>query len=124
MAANLWDIFSNGNTGQPGATTRGSMFDAFAGGAQSVPSEASGRPSPSQQPGGMLSFMGDGLQMAQRLAQSPTPQTARAIIQQLHQMQNPEAAQFEKMITQVMDNPQALQQLAGAVVQKLGGGNA
>jgi hypothetical protein len=63
-----------------------------------------------------------GIQMAMQLAQNPTPQMAQQIIQQLHQMGNPEAKQFEQMLTQVMNNPQALKQLADSVVQKLGGG--
>lgn len=77
--------------------------------------------------GGLLGGLGpqnSGLQMAQQLSQNPTPDTAQRIIAQLHQMQNPEAAQFEQMLGGVMHNPQALKQLADAVVQKLGGGNA
>jgi hypothetical protein len=62
--------------------------------------------------------------MARRLSQSPTPETARQIIQQLHQIQNPQAAQLEHLLGQMMDNPQALKQLADQVAQKLGGGNA
>lgn len=62
--------------------------------------------------------------MAMRLSQSPTPETAQQIIQQLHQMKSPEAAQFEQLLTNVMNNPQALKQLADAVMQKLGGANA
>jgi len=65
-----------------------------------------------------------GLQMAQQLSQNPTPETARQIIAQLHQMQSPEAAQFEQMIGGAMNDPQALKQLADAVIQKIGGGNA
>lgn len=64
----------------------------------------------------------NGLRMAQQLAQNPTPQMAQQIIAQLHQMGNPEAKQFEQMLGQVMNDPQALKQLADAVVQKLGGG--
>lgn len=67
---------------------------------------------------------GGGLQMAQQLSQNPTPQMAQQIIQQLHQMGNPEAAKFEQMIGQVMNNPQALKHLADTIVQKLGGQNA
>lgn len=65
-----------------------------------------------------------GLQMAQQLSQSPTPDTARQIIAQLHQIQNPEAAHFEQVLTSVMNNPQALKQVADAVLQKLGGQHA
>jgi hypothetical protein len=67
---------------------------------------------------------GGGLQMAQQLSQNPTPQMAQQIIQQLHQMGNPEAAKFEQMIGQVMNNPQALKHLADTIAQKLGGQNA
>lgn len=82
------------------------------------------------QQGGLLAPMGaqpqaasgGGLQMAQQLSQNPTPQMAQQIIQQLHQMKNPEAQQFEQMIGQVMNDPQALKQLADSVVQKLSGG--
>lgn len=99
----------------------GGLLGAFSGEEQAAPAPASG---------GLLGAAAGaqggqgGLQMALRLSQSPTPETAQQIIQQLHQMQNPEAAQFEQMISQVMDNPQALKQLADSVVQKLGGGNA
>ena len=65
-----------------------------------------------------------GLQMAQQLSQNPTPETAQRIIAQLHQMQSPEAAQLEQMIGSAMSDPQALKQLADAVIQKIGGGNA
>ena len=65
---------------------------------------------------------GNGLQMAQQLAQNPTPQVAQQIIAQLHQSGNPEAAQFEQMIQQTGGDPAALKQLADAIVQKLGGG--
>lgn len=67
---------------------------------------------------------GGGLQMAQQLSQNPTPETAQRIIAQLRQMQNPEAAQFEQMLGGAMNDPQALKQLADAVIQKIGGGNA
>lgn len=77
---------------------------------------------------GLLGSMGapasGGLKMAQRLSQSPTPATAQQIIQELHQMKSPEAAQFEQILTQVMNDPQALKQVADSVVQKLSGANA
>jgi hypothetical protein len=76
-----------------------------------------GPPAP-QQPGG------GGLRMAQQLSQNPTPQMAQQIIAQLHQMGNPEAARFEQMIGQVMNNPQALKHLADTIAQKLGGQSA
>lgn len=65
-----------------------------------------------------------GLQMAQQLSQNPTPETAQRIIAQLHQIQSPEAAQFEQMIGSAISDPQALKRLADAVIQKIGGGNA
>lgn len=77
--------------------------------------------------GGLLGMAGPqsgGLQMAQQLAQNPTPEMAQRIIAQLHGMQNPQAVQFEQMLSGAMNNPQALKQLADAVVQKLGGANA
>lgn len=77
--------------------------------------------------GGLLSGLAtqsSGLQMARQLSYSPTPETAQQIITQLHQIQSPEAAQFEKMLGSVMNNPQALKQLADTIVQKLGGSNA
>lgn len=85
----------------------------FAGLGQGAPA-----PAAPAAPGGQSS----GLQMAQQLSQNPTPQMAQQIIAQLHQMGNPEAKQFEQMLGQVMNNPQALKQLADSVVQKLGGG--
>lgn len=88
------------------APQQGGLLGSFGGGAPAAPAG------------------GGGLQMAQQLAQNPTPQMAQQIIQQLHQMGNPEAAKFEEMLSQVMDNPEAIKQLADAVVQKLGGGNA
>lgn len=99
--------------------SNGGLLGAMMGGEQAAPAAPAG--------GGLLGAVGaqaEGMQMARRLAQSPTPETARQIISQLHQMQNPEAAQFEQVLTKVMDNPQAMKQLADAVMQKLGGGNA
>lgn len=98
--------------------SNGGLLGAFMGN-QQEPSAPAG--------GGLLGAVGapnSGLQMAQQLSQSPTPDTARQIIAQLHGMRNPEAAQFEEMLSSAMNDPQALKQLADAVMQKLGGGNA
>lgn len=103
MSGSLMDFLAGGGA-QPAAAPAGGIFDAMGGGA----------------PGGQQG----GLQLAMQLSQNPTPETARQIIQQLHQMRNPEAGQFEQILSQVMDDPQALKQVADAVVQKLGGANA
>lgn len=98
--------------------SNGGLLGAFMGGQQS----------PASPPvGGLLGRMSgqsNGLQMAQQLSQNPTPDTAQRIIAQLHQIQNPEAAHFEQMLSGAMNNPHALKQLADAVVQRMGGQNA
>jgi hypothetical protein len=95
-----------------------------AGPAAQVPQQNGLLGMPGAPAGGAPQAGGGGLQMAQQLSQNPTPQVAQQIIQQLHQMGNPEAAKFEQMISQVMNNPQALKHLADTIAQKLGGQNA
>jgi hypothetical protein len=104
----LLDLLTGGSAPSTGASTGGGLLNGLLG--------QGGQGSQGGQSGG--------LQMAQQLSLNPTPETARQIIAQLHQMRNPEAVQFEQMLGSVMNNPQALKQLADAVVQKLGGGNA
>ena len=62
-----------------------------------------------------------GLQMAMQLAQNPTPEMAKQIIQKLQESGNRESGQFEQMISKVIGDPQKLKQLADAIVQKLSG---
>lgn len=62
-----------------------------------------------------------GLQMAQQLAQNPTPQMVQQIIGMLHSSGNPEAQQFEQVLQQLGGDPGAIKQFADRMVQQLGG---
>ena len=59
------------------------------------------------------------LQMAMKLAESPTVETGRAIIAQMRQAGMPEADQIEAYLAHVGDDPQAIKQVAMQVVQAL-----
>lgn len=60
-----------------------------------------------------------GIALAMKLSQSPTPETAQAILSQLRAENNPEADKFTAMIEQTGGDPKALKQLADAIVAKL-----
>lgn len=84
---------------------------------------------PQQAPqGGLLGAMGGGgggnrdLQMAQQLAQNPTPQVAQQIIQQLRQSGSPEEVQIASALEQAGNDSAALKRIADAAVQALSGG--
>lgn len=62
---------------------------------------------------------GDGLQMAQQLAQNPTPQMAQQIVAKMRQSGMPEADQMEQIFSQAGGDPQALKQIADAVIASL-----
>lgn len=64
---------------------------------------------------------GQEMQLAMQLAQSPTPQTAQAIVEQMRQAGLPEAEQFAAIFEQVGDNPEMLKQIADASIQALSG---
>lgn len=83
--------------------------------------------------GGLLGSMGagaapaggapgaGGLQMAQQLAQNPTPQMAQQVIAQLQQKGTPEAQQISEMLSHVMNNPEQIKEFAQAIIQRLSG---
>lgn len=62
------------------------------------------------------------IQLASKLSQNPTLQTAQQIVAQLHQMQIEGADQIAQIIQQIGDDPQALKQVADAVIQQMSGG--
>lgn len=90
---------------------------------------AGAMPPPPQQAGGLLGGLSggapaapagnQGLQMAQQLAQSPTPQMAQQIIQQMKQAGMPEADQIAQALQQLGDDPEAIKHFADQVVQVL-----
>jgi hypothetical protein len=92
------------------------------------------QPQAPQQPQGVLgpvaSMQGQqpsprGLQMAQALAQSPTPQMVQQIIGMLHSSGNPEAQAIEQQMRQLGDDPGMIKQFADMLLQHIqGGGNA
>jgi len=61
------------------------------------------------------------LQMAQQLAQNPTPQMAQQIVQQMRQAGMPEADQIAQALGQMGDDSAAIKQFADQVVQALSG---
>lgn len=90
-----------------------------------------GMQTPQQPQGGLLGAMqqpapqasqggGDGLQMAQQLAQNPTPQMAQQIVAQMRQAGMPEADQMAQIFSQAGDDPQAIKQIADAVIKSIG----
>lgn len=60
-----------------------------------------------------------GLQMAMQLAQNPTPQMAQQILAQMKQAGMPEVDQMAQVFAQAGDDPEALKQIAEAVIQGL-----
>ena len=92
-----------------------------------------GMQSPQQPPGGLLGAMsagapqqapqggGGGLQMAQQLAQNPTPQMAQQIVAQMRQAGMPEADQMAEIFAKAGDDTQMIKQIAEAVLQSLSG---
>lgn len=64
---------------------------------------------------------GGGLQMAQQLAQNPTPQMAQQIIQQMRQSGMEGTEEIAKILTQVGDDPEAIKQIADAAIKALSG---
>ena len=57
------------------------------------------------------------MQMAQALAQSPTPQTAQQIVAAIQKMGNTELDPLIQAITQSADNPEGLTAIANAVMK-------
>lgn len=90
---------------QPQQPQTGGLLGAFAGGAQ--PAQAGGN------------GQSQGLQMAQQLAQNPTPEMAQKIIAQLKASDNPEADQLEQILTQVINDPEKIKQVADFVIDHL-----
>ncbi|CUI03875.1 hypothetical protein BN2497_2527 [Janthinobacterium sp. CG23_2] len=87
-----------------------------------------GMQAPQQPQGGLLGAMSaaapqgaqggaDPRQMAQQLAQNPTPQMAQQIVAQMRQAGMPEADQMAQIFSQAGDDPQAIKQIADAVLQ-------
>lgn len=60
-----------------------------------------------------------GLQMAMQLAQNPTPQMAQQILAQMKQAGMPEVDQMTQVFAQAGDDPEALREIANAVIQGL-----
>lgn len=63
------------------------------------------------------------MQMAQMLAQSPTPETVGMIIKQLQGSQVPDADKWVQVLTQYANDPQTLSMISQEVL-KTAGGNA
>lgn len=59
------------------------------------------------------------VQMATELSKNPTPQVAQQIIQRLGQMQSKEASQLAQVLTQSIQDPNALKGIADSVLQSL-----
>ncbi len=89
-----------------------SMQGGLLGGMQSMPQQ------PAMQPQGG----NQNLQLAMQLAQTPTPQMAQQIIQELHKTRNPNSVQLEQLLQKIMGDPSALKQFADSAVQKFIGG--
>lgn len=62
-----------------------------------------------------------GLQLAMQLLKSPNETTAQRIIETLHQMNNPEARKFEKLLSSAQGRPEILKKMAESVIQQLSG---
>lgn len=63
-----------------------------------------------------------GLQLAMALSKNPTPDVARQVINIMHQSGSPQAEGFATQISQIVNDPQALKQLADSVIQRISGG--
>lgn len=64
---------------------------------------------------------GDPLQLAQALAQNPTPQTAQAVIAQMRSSRMEGADQIAQILQQAGDDPEAIKAIAMAAIQALSG---
>lgn len=89
--------------GQGAAQPQGGLLGAFQPGAQAKPQGAAS----------------SGLQMAMALAANPTPEMAQKIIAQLKASDNPEADQLEQILTQVINDPEKIKQVADFVIDHL-----
>lgn len=61
------------------------------------------------------------LQLAQALAQNPTPQTAQAVIAQMRSAGMEGADQIAQILQQAGDDPEAIREIAMAALQALSG---
>ena len=60
----------------------------------------------------------DPIQLLTSLSKTPTPEVAKSIIMQLQSDKSPGATQFVQVLTQAMNNPAMLKQIADAGLQK------
>jgi hypothetical protein len=61
------------------------------------------------------------MQMLMSLSQNPSPEIAKSIIMKLQSDQSPGAAQFVQVLTQAMNDPTMLKQIADVGLQKMSG---
>ena len=62
------------------------------------------------------------MQMAQMLAQSPTPETVQMVVGELMKKGTPEAQQIADVLMQVQSSPESVTKVAQAIMQQMQGG--
>lgn len=77
---------------------------------------------PAQMPAAQAPASSQGMQMAQQLAQNPTPQTVQMVVSALMQKGTPEAKQIADILNQVKASPDGVKQVAQALMQQMQGG--
>ena len=99
----------------------GGMLGNLQGG-QGTPMSQGAMP-PQQQAAPQQGGSPQAMQMAQMLAQSPTPETVGMIVKQLQGSQLPDADKWAQVLTQYANDPQTLNMISQEVL-KTAGGNA
>ena len=62
------------------------------------------------------------MQMAQMLAQNPTPETVQMVVGELMKKGTPEAQQIADVLMQVQSSPESVTKVAQAIMQQMQGG--
>lgn len=84
-----------------------------------------GSPMPSQSaqmPAAQATASSQGIQMAQQLAQNPTPQTVQMVVGALMKKGTPEAQKIAQALDQMKDSPEAIKNIAQSLMQQMQGG--